>query len=137
MQTSFRLTNPTFTPSQDSSVLRLATSPNIEARERRMDQVLADSFPASDPPPWTFGRIGTPISTPSDSSRHDDAWSCQTTVVVAAGRRRVWQLLASGLGAIGVTLLLPIAILLIGLAVALTLRGILEVMAWLSMLIAG
>ena len=32
-----------------------ATTPDRRAAERTLDRVLADSFPASDPPPWTFG----------------------------------------------------------------------------------
>lgn len=135
MQTSFRLMHRTYAPSSDLSLLRL-TSPRIEARERRVDQVLAESFPASDPPPWTFGRLGTAISLPADSWRNDDdAWSCHTTVVVPAGPRTVWQRLASGVGAIAITMLLPITILMIGLLIALGVRGILEAAEWLTMLI--
>ena len=137
MQTLFRSMNSTYARSPDVSFLRLTTSPRIEARERMVDQVLADSFPASDPPPWTLGRATTAaISSPTDSSRNDDdAWSYQTTVIVPGGSRTAWQWLASGLGAIAVTLLLPISILVVGVPIAVAVRGILEALVWLTTLI--
>ena len=125
--------NPTFPSSTDVSLPRLTTSPRIEARERKVDQVLADSFPASDPPPWTFGRSPSERSAPASLSRnHDEAWSCHTTVVVPAGRRTGWQWLASGIGAIGVTMLVPITILAVGLPIAFAVYGVLEAFGWLA-----
>lgn len=37
---------------------------NVAAEEREIDQILADSFPASDAPPWTLGVTEAP---PDDS----------------------------------------------------------------------
>lgn len=37
---------------------------NVAAEEREIDQILADSFPASDAPPWTLGVTERP---PDDS----------------------------------------------------------------------
>jgi hypothetical protein len=129
--------NTTYPPSTDVSLPRLTTSPRIEARERKVDQVLADSFPASDPPPWTFGRLTSDRSTDAHVSRnHDEAWSCQTTVIVPAGGRTAWQWLVSGVGAIGVTMLVPIGILAVGLPIALAVRGLLEAVGWLAALIS-
>lgn len=38
-------------------------SKNIGAEEDDIDQILADSFPASDPPSWTLGVTETPQKT--------------------------------------------------------------------------
>lgn len=38
-------------------------SKNIGAEEDDIDQILADSFPASDPPSWTLGVTETPPKT--------------------------------------------------------------------------
>jgi hypothetical protein len=38
---------------------------NVAAEEREIDQILADSFPASDAPPWTLGVA----EAPADESR--------------------------------------------------------------------
>lgn len=136
MQTSFRTVNETQAPSWDFSPSRFTAAPRIEARERKVDQVLEDSFPASDPPSWTLGRVTTPVSIHADPPRNDDrVWSSHTTVVVPGGRRMLWQWLASGIGAIGATMLLPISILIIGVPIAFALRGILEALGWLATLI--
>ena len=37
--------------------------------EEMIDRILADSFPASDPPPWTLGREIQPPSTFVDNSK--------------------------------------------------------------------
>ena len=128
--------NPNDAPAADVSLLRFTTSPRIEARERKVDQVLADSFPASDPPPWTFGRSTSERSAPANLSQNrDGAWSYRTTVIVPAGGRTSWQWVASGVGAIGVTLLVPISILAVGLPIVLAVRGLLEAVGWLAVLI--
>ena len=103
---------PTYPPPTDVSLPRLTTSPPIEARERKVDQVHS-----------AFANV---------SRNHDDAWACQTTVIVPAGGRTGWQWLASGVGAIGVTLLLPIGILAIGLPIAFALHWMLEALGWLA-----
>ena len=133
MQTLFRSMTPTHPALTDASLPRLTTSPRIEARERKVDQVLADSFPASDPPPWTFGRSPGERSAPANvSQNHGEASAYRTTVIVPAGGRTGRQWLASGVAAIGVTMLLPIGILAVGLPIALALHGMLEAFGWLA-----
>ena len=131
MQALFRSMNATDALSADVSLLRFTTSPQIEARERNVDQVLADSFPASDPPPWTFGRVTSDRSADANLSRND-AWSCQTTVIVPAGGRTGRQWLASGVGAIGIITLIPIGILAVGLPIAFAVHGMFKAFGWLA-----
>jgi hypothetical protein len=80
----------------------------LDDGERALDQTLADSFPASDPPPWTLG-VAHRDSKPDAIARQ----------------------LATLAGAIGVALLVPVAILVVGLPVVLFVRGILEAVTWL------
>lgn len=57
--------------------------------------------------------------------------SCSETVIVGVGPRTAFQWLSSLAGTIGVALLVPLSILLIGLPIALAVRGILEAATWL------
>ena len=112
------------------------------AAERAIDDVLADSFPASDPPSWNpgitrlhfdgnlahrasgqtprtdAGEIGNGLSDVIDVSRP------------ARGGLTFLQGLVSLVGAAGIALAVPFVILLIGLPIALTVRGLLEVVGW-------
>jgi len=105
-----------------------------------VDDALAASFPASDPPAWNSGvaRL-VPVETPTSNgfrlpavldgalaeaagvvyvSRSSDSdWTLRTALV--------WVVLAAG-----IALLAPLAILLVGLPIALAVRGLLEVVLW-------
>jgi hypothetical protein len=117
-------------------------------RERALDQVLADSFPASDPPPWTLGvarRDSEPDAIPrrlvADSARAEVArpGALVNDVVIlgggSRGGRTLIQRLATLAGAMGVALMVPVAILAVGLPVVLLVRGIVEAITWLMTLV--
>ena len=124
--------------------LRLVTSTDQRARfaaERAVDQVLADSFPASDPPSWTLG-----VARPASSGNTESVESTDETALENGDRERVsdvidvslpgtkrtfLQGLVSLAGAAGIALLVPVAILLIGLPIALVVRGVAEAIGWL------
>lgn len=50
--------------------------------EREVDQALAGSFPASDPPPWTLG-VSSPVDQPGPGIPMPEP--AATDVVIAAG----------------------------------------------------
>jgi hypothetical protein len=144
-------TNRTMYPS--GSPLKVPTSRLLPTDERvavrreqrsefAIDDALAES-PASDPPAWNPGTAG-PISARTSMHRASDIEPIGTRSeiardaldVISASRSYdsevTWlQALISLAGAVGIALLVPFAILLVGLPVALTLRGLLEVVRWL------
>jgi hypothetical protein len=129
-----------------ASDLRLVTATERRARpaaERALDQVLADSFPASDPPSWTLG-VAQPSSSLTENAEPADVTATKTRggggisvkedvsdVSLLRTKRSALQVLASLAGAAGIALSVPIVMLLIGLPVVLVIRGIAEVVGWL------
>ena len=109
------------------------------AAERAIDDILADSFPASDPPSWNPG-LSRPESVASmrhraPRSEPTDASATRVGVIdvsrPALGQRTVVDALVSLAAAAGIALLVPFVILLIGIPVALAVRGLLEGIGWL------
>ena len=109
------------------------------AAERAIDDILADSFPASDPPSWNPG-LSRPESVASmrhraPRSEPTDASATRTGVIDVSrptlGERTVVDALVSLAAAAGIALLVPLVILLIGIPVALAVRGLLEGIGWL------
>ena len=111
------------------------------AVERAIDDVLADSFPASDPPSWNPGvarldpvvrAVGHDVAIVAGSTA--DAGRADRGVDVSrpmSAERTFLQGLVSLAGAAGIALLVPVAILLVGLPVVFAVRGVLEVISWL------
>jgi len=106
------------------------------AAERALDSVLADSFPASDPPSWTLG-----ITRPQPERHGGDDSPVGTRKDVidvprsATDGRTLLMGLMSLAGAAGIALLVPFVILAIGMPIALAIRGITAAAGWLLALI--
>jgi hypothetical protein len=84
-----------------------------------VDEILAESFPASDPPSWTPGIVRPhPVSHVADARRTPEG-------------RTLTDALVSQAAACGLVLLVPIAVLAVGVPIALVIRGLLEAVRWL------
>jgi tetrahydromethanopterin S-methyltransferase subunit F len=128
------------------TVDRLAEESNERRRrlaaEQALDATLADSFPASDPPSWNPGfarpspAVGLEHHAERSNSVGDSDARTSASDIIDASRpssadRTLLQGLVSLAGAAGIALLVPFAILLVGLPVVLAVRGVLEVIGWL------
>lgn len=105
--------------------------------ERAIDDVIADSFPASDPPSWNPGiaRLSPvtrqPAAPAAGTAGRVPAAAIDVLDVSLPPRKRTFvQLLVSLLGATGLALMVPLVILLIGLPFVLMLRGLLHAIGW-------
>jgi hypothetical protein len=114
--------------------------------ERALDEVLADSFPASDPPSWNSGITRLePIARLAKSRTAGDV--IPSAAASAAPRIGVLDLslpsqndgafmstVRSLAAAIGLVLLVPFVFLLVGLPIVLLVRGLIEAIGWLAFL---
>ena len=119
------------------------------AAERALDQILAESFPASEPPSWTLGisrpepvrRVSKGEARADDGAKGDHRELVRIEILDVPlppdTRRLFLRAMASLAGAAGIALLAPFAILLLGLPVALVVRGIAEAIGWLSARMVG
>ena len=111
------------------------------AAEQALDQVLADSSPASDPPSWNPGiAVLNPVGSKPHAEHARSVADAESTGRAAdifavsrasVGDRTFLQGFVSLAGAAGIALFVPFVILLVGLPIARSVRGVLELLSWL------
>ena len=127
-------------------LIAVSTNSGIEesrlAAERAIDDVFADSFPASDPPSWNPGitrlhfdgdlahRASGQIPRTDAGERVNGLSDVVDVSRPTRGGRTFLQGLVSLAGAAGIALAVPFVILLIGMPIALAVRGLLEAVGW-------
>lgn len=97
--------------------------------ESDVDLALAGSFPASDPPPWTFGvssgfdfdGLVIPLPIPA-----------QVDLVIGGSRRFGGSRLSSVAEVIGMVALVPLGILIAGVPIAAVGWAVVKAIAWLA-----
>lgn len=105
----------------------------VDLTAQAIDDVLAGTFPASDPPAWTPGiaRLAPQRTTRATDTGPPaaEANEARASGVIDVSRstdsdRTFGQALMSSVGAAGLALLVPLAILAVGTPVALGVRGL-------------
>ena len=105
------------------------------AAEQALDQILADSFPASDPPSWNPGIAVLNSPEAAEPEAEGSGRTAKAAVLIGTSdfidvsrpRRRdrtPVQILRSLAGVAGIASLVPFAILLVGVPVALSVRAV-------------